>query len=259
MILDEIVAYKIQQLRLEKEEISLDKLMEGCNKEIKRDFKKSLSKEKISIIAEIKKASPSKGVILEDFNPIKIAKIYEDIDIDAVSVLTEKNFFKGNDLYIREVKKVNSKPILRKDFIVDPYQIHQSKAIGADAILLIVSILKDKLKEYYDLACSIGLDCLVEIHDEEELKIALNSGCSIIGINNRNLKDFTEDLTNTERLIKNIPSGILVISESAIKTPEDINYLNGLGVKAVLIGETFMRNIDNIKKIRNFAAKAKGV
>lgn len=259
MILDEIVAYKIQQLRLEKENTPLDKLIKGCDKEIKRDFKKALSKDKISIIAEIKKASPSKGVILEDFDPVKIAKIYESIDIDAVSVLTEKNFFKGNDLYINEAKKVNSKPILRKDFIVDPYQIYQSKFIGADAILLIVSILKDKLKEYYDLAFSLGLQCLVEIHDEEELKIALNSGCSIIGINNRNLKDFTEDLRNTERLIKSIPSGIVVVSESAIKTPEDINYLNGLGVSAVLIGETFMRNIENIQKVRNFVVKAKGV
>lgn len=259
MILDEIVEYKMQQLKLEKENIPLDELIEGCNKEIKRDFKKALSKEKISIIAEIKKASPSKGVILEDFDHIKIAKIYEDIDIDAVSVLTEKNFFKGNDLYISEVKKVNSKPILRKDFIIDPYQIYQSKVIGADAILLIVSILKDKLKQYHDLASSLGLQCLVEVHDKEELKIALESGASIIGVNNRNLKDFTEDLKNTERLIKNIPSGILMVSESAIKTPEDIKYLNGLGVNAVLIGETFMRNIENIQKVKSFIAKAKGV
>ncbi len=257
MILDEIVAYKKLQLKVEKENTPLDKVMEECNKVLTRDFKKSISKSEISIIAEIKKASPSKGIILENFNHVEIAKIYEYISIDAVSVLTEKNFFKGNDRYIKEVKKVNSKPILRKDFIIDPYQIYQSKAIGADAILLIVSILKHKLKEYYDLARNLGLQCLVEVHDDEELKVAMESGCSIIGVNNRNLKDFTENLKNTERLMKNIPSEIVVVSESAIKTPEDIRYLRGLGVSAVLIGETFMRNIENTSKLNEFVEQAK--
>lgn len=257
MILDEIVAYKELQLKVEKETTPLDKVMESCNKVITRDFKKVLSKSEISIIAEIKKSSPSKGIILENFNHIEIGKIYEDINIDAVSVLTERNFFRGNDRYINEVKKINSKPILRKDFIIDSYQIYQSKAIGADAILLIASILKHKLKEYYDLARRIGLQCLVEVHDEEELKLAIESGCSIIGVNNRNLKDFTEDLKNTERLMKNIPSEILVVSESAIKTPEDIRYLRGLGVNAVLIGETFMRNIENTGKLNEFVKQAK--
>ncbi|NMM63649.1 indole-3-glycerol phosphate synthase TrpC [Clostridium sp. P21] len=257
MILDEIVAYKDKQLKLEKEKVPLNKIMEGCNNVVMRDFKKAISKEEISIIAEIKKASPSKGVILENFNHVEIAKIYEDINIDAVSVLTEKNFFKGDDRYIKDVKKVNSKPILRKDFIIDTYQIYQAKAIGADAILLIVSVLKHKLKEHYDLAKSLGLECLVEVHNEEELKIALKSGCSIIGINNRNLKDFTENFKNTERLIRNIPSEILVVSESAIKTPEDIRYLKGLGVSAVLVGETFMRNIENIDKLNEFVEQGK--
>jgi indole-3-glycerol phosphate synthase len=257
VILDEIVACKELQLKLEKENMPLDKIMEGCNKVITRDFKKELSKREISIIAEIKKSSPSKGIILENFNHIEIAKIYEDMSVDAVSVLTEKNFFKGNDRYINEVKKVNSKPILRKDFIIDPYQIYQSKVIGADAILLIVSILKHKLKEYYDLARSLGLQCLVEVHDEEEIKVAIESGCSIIGVNNRNLKDFTEDLKNTERLMKNIPSEIVVVSESAIKTPEDIRYLRGLGVSAVLVGEAFMRNIENTGKLNEFVEQAK--
>ncbi|AKA68388.1 indole-3-glycerol phosphate synthase TrpC [Clostridium scatologenes] len=257
MILDEIVAHKSKQIELEKEIIPLNKVIEECNDVVIRDFKKAIINENISIISEIKKASPSKGVILEDFNHIEIAKVYENIKVDAVSVLTEKNFFKGDDSYINDVKKVNLKPILRKDFIIDAYQIYQSKAIGADAILLIVSILKHKLKEYYDLARSLGLQCLVEVHNEEELKIAIESGCSIIGINNRNLKDFTEDLKNTERLIKNVPSEILVVSESAIKTPEDIRYLKGLGVNAVLIGETFMRNIRHIDKLNEFVEQAK--
>ncbi|AWI05291.1 indole-3-glycerol phosphate synthase TrpC [Clostridium drakei] len=257
MILDEIVAHKSKQIELEKEIIPLNKVIEECNDVVIRDFKKAIINENISIISEIKKASPSKGVILEDFNHIEIAKVYENINVDAVSVLTEKNFFKGDDSYINDVKKVNLKPILRKDFIIDAYQIYQSKAIGADAILLIVSILKYKLKEYYDLARSLGLQCLVEVHNKEELKIAIQSGCSIIGINNRNLKDFTEDLKNTERLIKNVPSEVLVVSESAIKTPENIRYLRGLGVNAVLIGETFMRNIKNINRLNEFVEKAK--
>lgn len=257
MILDEIVTHKIKQIELEKQIIPLNKVMEECSDAVIRDFKKAISNENISIISEIKKASPSKGVILENFNHIEIAKIYENVNVDAVSVLTEKNFFKGDDSYINDVKKVNLKPILRKDFIIDVYQIYQSKAIGADAILLIVSILKYKLKEYYDLARSLGLQCLVEVHNEEELKIAVESGCSIIGINNRNLKDFTEDLKNTERLIKNVPSEVLVVSESAIKTPEDIRYLKGLGVNAVLIGETFVKNIENVNKLNEFIEQSK--
>ncbi|AGY77907.1 indole-3-glycerol phosphate synthase TrpC [Clostridium autoethanogenum] len=257
MILDEIVKAKRPQLELEKQNMPLTKIIEGCSGKVTRDFKKVLGKEEISIIAEIKKASPSKGIIVEDFDPVSIAKIYESIDIDAVSVLTEKNFFKGSDKYISKVKGVNSKPILRKDFIIDTYQIYQSKFIGADAILLITAILKDKLKDYYNLAQSIGLQCLVEVHDEEELEIALEAGCSIVGINNRNLKDFTEDLKNTERIIKKIPEKVLVVSESAIKAPEDIRYLNGLGVNAVLIGETFMRNIKDEYKLREFIKQSK--
>ncbi|OAA90317.1 indole-3-glycerol phosphate synthase TrpC [Clostridium ljungdahlii] len=257
MILDEIVKAKRPQLEFEKQNMPLTKIIEGCSGKATRDFRKAFGKEKISIIAEIKKASPSKGIIVEDFDPVSTAKIYESIDIDAVSVLTEKNFFKGSDKYINKVKGVNSKPILRKDFIIDTYQIYQSKFIGADAILLITAILKDKLKDYYNLAESIGLQCLVEVHDEEELEIALEAECSIVGINNRNLKDFTEDLKNTERIIKKIPEKVLVVSESAIKTPEDIRYLNGLGVSAVLIGETFMRNIENEYKLRDFIKQSK--
>ncbi|OBR90659.1 indole-3-glycerol phosphate synthase [Clostridium ragsdalei P11] len=257
MILDEIVKAKRPQLELEKQDMPLTKIIEGCSSKVTRDFKKVLGKKEMSIIAEIKKASPSKGIIVEDFDPASIAKIYESIDIDAVSVLTEKNFFKGSDKYISKVKGVNSKPILRKDFIIDTYQIYQSKFIGADAILLITAILKDKLKDYYNLAQSIGLQCLVEVHDEEELEIALEAGCSIVGINNRNLKDFTEDLKNTERIIKKIPKEALVVSESAIKSPEDIRYLKGLGVNAVLIGETFMRNIKDEYKLRDFVKQSK--
>lgn len=257
MILEDIVAYKKLQIITEKERCPLDKLLVSCEYKNIRNFKKALTKPNISIIAEIKRASPSKGIIKEDFDPVKIAKIYEEIDIDAVSVLTEKNFFKGKDEYISEVKDVNSKPILRKDFIIDEYQMFQSKAIGADAVLLIVSILGDKIKNFLSLARKLGLYCLTEVHNEQELDLALSAGCDIVGINNRDLRDFTVDLKNTERLIKYIPKNTVVVSESGIKISEDIRYLKSLGVNAVLIGETFMRNIDKVRNIENFILKSK--
>ncbi|MGE5628043.1 MAG: indole-3-glycerol phosphate synthase TrpC [Solirubrobacterales bacterium] len=244
MILDDIVAYKKMQIEKEKEQNPLIDL--NIQSGGTRNFKQALCKEGISFIAEIKKASPSKGIIKEDFDPVKIAEIYEKAPVDAVSILTEKNFFMGSDDYIKAAKKVNSKPVLRKDFIVDEYQLFQSKVIGADAVLLIVSVLGDRIPKFYTLAKELGLDVITEVHSEEELDTALNSSCDIIGINNRNLKDFTVTLDTTEKLIKQIPKEIITVSESGIKTPEDIRFLNSIGVNAVLIGETFMRNLDNI-------------
>jgi indole-3-glycerol phosphate synthase len=248
----------MKQLEEEKEDQPLYKFEHKIIDINTRNFRESLSKDGMSIIAEIKKASPSKGIIKKDFNPEAIANIYEKINIDAISVLTEKNFFKGKDEYIRLVKGVTTKPILRKDFIIDEYQIFQAKYIGADAILLIVSILKNKLKSFYKLAEELGLQCIVEVHDRAELEIALEAEVQIIGINNRNLKDFTVNLKNTEALIKYIPEEKIIISESGIQTSEDILYLNSIGANAVLIGETFMRNIEDIKAINDFIAKAKG-
>ncbi|KNF08136.1 indole-3-glycerol phosphate synthase TrpC [Gottschalkia purinilytica] len=247
-ILDKIVEVKRVQIEKEKLEIPIEDIIKMSEEKEIRDFKKALDIEGISIISEIKKASPSRGIIKEDFDPISIAKIYEDSPFNAISVLTEKEFFLGNDRYIKEVKKVTSKPILRKDFIIDEYQVYQSKAIGADAILLIASVLKGNLKKFYDLAKSLGLHCLVEIHEEEEIDEVLNSGCSIIGINNRNLKTFEVSLKYTEKLISSIPKDKIVISESGIKTKDDMKYLKDLGVKSVLIGETLMRNLTNDKK-----------
>lgn len=257
MILDDIVAYKKNQIKNEKEITPIKKFINQYKDFQVKDFKQSLSKDNISIIAEIKKASPSKGIIKEDFDPVKIAKVYEAVNIDAVSVLTEKEFFKGNDAYIKQVKEVNSKPILRKDFIIDEYQIYQAKAIGADAILFIAAILGDKLKGFYNLAKEIGLQCLTEVHDVRELDNALEAGCDIIGINNRDLRDFTVSLNTTEEIVKHIPDNIVVVSESGIKTPEDIKYLRALGVNAVLIGETFMRNIDDLGKVNEFISKSR--
>lgn len=257
MILDDIVNYKKKQV-----EEKIMKPLYGLENEIMdiktRDFKESLSYDGISIIAEIKKASPSKGIIKENFDPESIAKVYEKVNIEAISVLTEKRFFKGRDEYIKIVKDTTAKPILRKDFIIDEYQIFETKYIGADAMLLIVSILGKKLRSFYKLSRELGLQCLVEVHDRQELEIALEAEVDIIGINNRNLKNFIVDLKCAEELIKYIPKEKVIVSESGIKTPEDILYLSSLGTNAVLIGETFMRNIENIQVIRDFLAKAKG-
>lgn len=258
MILDDIVAYKTKQIEEEKRELPLKEFENKVQDIITRDFKAALNKPGINIISEIKKASPSKGIIKPDFDPVAIAKVYEEISIDAISVLTEKKFFMGSDEYIAQVKGVTSKPILRKDFIVDEYQIFQAKNIGADAILLIVAVLGKKLKSFYKLAKELGFNCLIEVHSREELEIALEAEGEIIGVNNRDLRDFTVDLKTTEKFMKYIPKEITIVSESGIKTPEDILYLKSIGVNAVLIGETFMRNIEDIQAVEDFILKAKG-
>lgn len=245
-ILDKIVEVKKRQLEIEKQEISLEEIIEKSKVEREiRDFESALDIDGISVISEVKKASPSRGIIKEDFDPVYTAKVYEESPFNAISVLTEKEFFLGDDKYIKMVRDVTTKPILRKDFIIDEYQIYQSKVIGADAILLITAILKGKLKSYYELAKSLGLHVLVEVHGEDEVEEALECGCKIIGINNRNLKTFDVSLKQTEKLIKQIPDDRIVISESGIKDQDDMNYLKSLGVRGVLVGETLMRNLSS--------------
>ncbi len=239
MILDEIVKYKLSRVESQKKRRPIDLLLKETPKIEKRDFKGAISK--ASVIAEIKKASPSKGLIREDFSPERQAQIYDLAGVDAISVLTEDKFFEGKDEYLKLVKDRTKKPVLRKDFIVDEYQITESKILGADAILLIVAVLGKKLGKFNELAKSLELDCLVEVHDEDELKMALDCGCDVVGINNRNLKDFSVDLKTTERLIRNIPDHVTTVSESGIKTIDDVKYLFSIGVSAVLIGETLMR------------------
>lgn len=258
MILDDIVAYKIKQLEEEKRFKPINEYEKSIQDIKTRDFKAAISKRGINIIAEIKKASPSKGIIKLDFNPQEIAEVYEKINIDAISVLTEKHFFMGSDGYIKFVKEAASKPVLRKDFIIDEYQLFQAKYIGADAVLLIAAILGKKLRSLYALAKELGLQCLVEVHNREELETALEADADIVGINNRDLRDFTVDLMHTEQLLKYIPHGKIIVSESGIKTSEDILYLKSVGVNAVLIGETFMRNINNLQAVERFISEAKG-
>lgn len=241
-ILDQIVEKKRKQIELEKQDISLEEMIEKSkvDREI-RNFEDALKSSDMAVISEIKKASPSKGIIKEDFDPVEMAMIYEKNPFHAISVLTEREYFLGDDKYIKMVKEVTTKPVLRKDFIIDEYQIYQSKVIGADAILLIARILKGKLKKYYDLAKSLGLHVLVEVHGEDEVAEALESGAKILGVNNRNLATFDVDLKQTEKLMKLFPEDIMVVSESGIRNSEDVEYLKSIGVSAVLVGETLMR------------------
>lgn len=205
-------------------------------------FEKSLREGDITFICECKKASPSKGIIAEEFPYLDIAKDYESAGAGAISVLTEPQWFMGSNIYLKEIAENVSIPCLRKDFTVDEYMIYEAKLLGASAVLLICSILsEDKIHEYIKICDSLGLSALVEAHDEAEIQSAVRAGARIIGVNNRNLKDFTVDVHNSERLRKLVPENILFVAESGIKTAEDIQVLRDAGVNAVLIGETLMK------------------
>jgi len=208
-------------------------------------FEESLRTDDVAFICEIKKASPSKGIIAEDFPYIEIAREYEMAGAAAISVLTEPYYFKGDDRYLREIAGMVSIPLLRKDFTVDSYMIYEAKILGASAVLLICSILDpNTLAEFISIAHSIGLSALVETHSENEIDMALKAGARIIGVNNRSLKTFEVDITLSERLRKYVPPNILFVSESGMKTPEDIARLRKIGASAALIGETVMKSAD---------------
>ncbi len=252
VILDELAKSSRIKVLAKKEKISLESIKEqALNMKKTEDFpfEQALKKEGLSIIAEVKKASPSKGIIASDFPYLEIAKEYEASGANAVSCLTEPEYFKGSDEYLLNIAKEVKIPVLRKDFTVDPYMIYEAKVLGASAILLIAAILTDaELKEYFQIAESLGLSALFEAHDEEEVKRCLNQGARIVGVNNRNLKDFTVDINNSIRLRKLVPKSVIYVSESGIKTPEDLKVLRENGTDAVLIGEMFMRS-ENKKEL----------
>lgn len=214
-------------------------------------FFTALKKEGLSYICEVKKASPSKGIIAEDFPYVEIAKEYEEAGASAVSVLTEPYYFKGSDAYLTEISKKISIPIIRKDFTIDEHQIYTAKLIGACAILLICSLLSaEEIKYYLELARSLGLSALVEAHDEEEIETALKAGARIVGVNNRDLKTFKVDISNCLRLRSLVPRDCVFVAESGIKTPEDIAKLKDASVDAVLIGQTLMQAKDKKTALR---------
>ena len=245
-MLEEIVEKTKERVEMAKGIISLEDLKNEVSlMEIDEDFpfKKALGGDEIAIIAEVKKASPSKGLIVEDFDYLAIAKDYEEAGASAISVLTEPYFFMGSDEYLSEIAKNVNIPVLRKDFVIDEYMIWEAKALGASAVLLIVSILDIvQLKKYLDLAHDLGLSAIVEAHDSEEIMRALTVGAEIIGVNNRNLKDFTVDIENSINLRRCVSGDVIFISESGIKTKEDVARLKENDVDAVLIGETLMKS-----------------
>lgn len=208
-------------------------------------FEEALKGPDISFICEIKKASPSKGVIAPDFPYLDIAKEYEQAGAAAISVLTEPEFFQGSDQYLQEIRQVVDTPLLRKDFVVDAYQLHQAAALGADGVLLICAVLTGaQIKEHIQMADSLGLSCLVEAHNEAEVETALGAGARIVGVNNRDLHTFQVDTSISVRLRKLVPRDIVFVSESGIQTPGDVASLRAGAVDGVLIGETFMKSPD---------------
>ena len=244
MILDTIVATKkLEVAALKSKGIELPVAFQEKEIAVPRGFRKALVDfSGVAVIAEVKKASPSKGVICHDFHPVEIANNYQRNGAQAISVLTDVDYFQGALLYMMQVRETVDLPVIRKDFIIDELQIKEARLHGADAILLIAAILDSfQLKDYQDCARDYGMDILVEVHDERETDMALESESDLIGINNRNLKDFSMDLETTFRLKKIIPDDIPVVSESGIKTEADFKRLRDEGVTAALIGETLMR------------------
>ncbi len=214
------------------------------------EFEKALSGDGISFICECKKASPSKGIIAENFPYLDIAMDYERAGADCISVLTEPKWFLGTDQYLKEIAATVSIPCIRKDFVVDEYMIYEAKILGAKCVLLICAILADEqLKEYIAICNELGISALVEAHDEKEIQMALEVGARMIGVNNRNLKDFTVDTDNSKRLRALIPSDVLFVSESGVKDRSDVEALIEIGADAVLVGETLMRAADRKEKL----------
>ena len=249
-ILKKIVENTRENLKAKKAKLSLEDVKSSL-KELdlpRSNFKSSISNKDEAIIAEIKKASPSAGVISENFNPVEKAKEYESVGAAALSILTEEDFFLGSIDYLKAVKRITSLPILRKDFIIDEYQIYESKLIGADCILLIASILSDlQIEEFVKIAKKLELDYLIEIHDEKELKRVELYKDALIGVNNRNLNTFEVDLDNSIRMKNLFKEKNIFIAESGIKSIDDINYLKLHNINVFLIGESLMRG-DFFKK-----------
>jgi len=251
-ILDEICEHKREEVRDRSKRVPLSEMEKrGHDADAPLDFRRAVTAAGKNIIAEVKRASPSAGVIKEDFDPVRIAQQYQEGGAAALSVLTDEKYFRGKLEFIRRIKDAVTLPVLQKDFIISAYQIYEARAFGADCILLIVKILSDdELREFLDCATSLGLAALIEVHDEGELKRALACGAEIVGINNRNLSDFSVDIRTTMRLAPLTPEGKIIVSESGIKTSSDIQKLRDVGVNAFLIGETILRSEHPVEALK---------
>ena len=254
MFLDEIVKAKKEEITKQKQTMPLSELNAPSSKTL--DFALALGGEGIQLIAEVKKASPSRGLLCPDFDPLRLAQTYTDSGAAAISVLTEERYFQGSLEHLAAIKGMLNQrgiPVLRKDFIFDPYQVYESRAYGADALLLIVAILsQEQLTELLSLSHSLGLQCLIEVHNEAELEAALLNGAKIIGINNRDLGTFSIDLTTTKRLRPLVPRDRIVVSESGIRNRADVQMLREWEVDAILVGEALVAADDVAAKMREF-------
>jgi len=254
-ILRKIVARKLEEIAARSAVTGIDTLKaKAGDADAPRGFAAAIEAKinagKPGVIAEIKKASPSKGVLREDFRPVEIARSYASHGAACLSVLTDRDFFQGSDLYLQEARAVCNLPVIRKDFIVDPYQVYEARAINADCILLIVSCLEDaQMLELNDLAHELGMDVLIEVHDAAELERALAADNRLVGINNRNLRTFEVSLETTLSLLDRIPQDRVVVTESGIHTPDDVRLMREHDVHAFLVGEAFMRSGDPGEKL----------
>ncbi len=257
-ILDEIIAYKRSFVSERKTSRSLEMVIENAveTPRPRSLFNRLGEGDDISIIAEIKKASPSKGLIRENFNPVEIGTIYEANGASGISVLTDEKYFQGSDTYLTDVHRHVDLPVLRKDFTIDVYQIYEARGLGASAILLIVAALTpDELRSFIDVARDVDVDALVEVHTIEEARIAVDAGADLFGINNRDLKTFTTDLAVTESVIPELPVDALIISESGIHTRTDVERVRDAGADAILVGESLMREADVGAKLCELAGR----
>lgn len=265
MILDDLAAAARMRAAQKKKEIPFEEIKEKALKLASREgrfmfpFEQAIAKEGISFICEVKKASPSRGIIDSDFPYLEIARDYENAGADCISVLTETEYFKGDDRFLREISDEVSIPVIRKDFIIDPYMIYEAKLLGASCVLLIAALLDtDAIREYKKICDTLGLSALVEAHDENELHSSIDAGARLIGVNNRDLKTFTVDIGNSIRLRNIVPKEILFVAESGIKNADDIQALRDAGVNGVLIGETLMRSRDKAGTLKQLRGSGTG-
>lgn len=260
-ILDKILAHKVEENAECLRHRSLASVMQSARlAEPPRDFAATLHRDTVALIAEVKKASPSKGVLIENFDPVAIATTYAQNGAAAISVLIDEKFFQGNIRYLTAIRHTVNVPLLFKEFVVDPYQIYEARAAGADAVLLIVMALEDsRLADLHAMIRELGMAALVEVHNEAEMERALKLGATLIGINNRDLKTFHEDLGTTARLAALIPAGVTLVAESAIRSVDDVRRMGQSGAHAVLVGESLVKSGDMAQQVRQYSSQPRGI
>lgn len=259
-VLDKILANTVVEIAQRRDRIAIaDVRQQADSMPIPPSFAQALRRETVALIAEVKKASPSKGVLIADFDPLALATTYANNGASAISVLTDEKFFQGHLDYLRLISAEVSIPTLRKDFVIDPYQVYEARAVGASAVLLIVAALEDaQMRDLLQLIQSLNMTALVEVHDEAELDRALAIGASVIGVNNRDLKSFHVDLGITERIAKQVPESVTLVAESGLKTADDVAHMGAIGAHAVLIGEGLVTSGDIATTVRLFSEQKRG-